>query len=344
MLGYYISCIVLLLIILAFIPAMVASQKNRSFVRWHVYGVLLFPVALIHSLLIEKPVRLITVHSSAEDNKTRRKKTYKVFNTVKNDRKISAGYVVMVFAAKLLFGAFVAFVAFAIIRTYTPDSMSLRWITVTFAVLLGVLLSVTEILGLSRTPVIADEMTKRALIILGFSVVISAVMSIVKTLITSNVDEYREFFGFLCTGIAFVVFCIMLFSMQRRYYRIFYSFFDYCFVSIGSYAMYAAVTLVLVTLLKKGRYLVYALSMPMQLFNFSYFSNVRYIENLTLVYSAALVHSIVMALILLSGLQCYSYRKRELAFRAEYRSKAFRMTRRQALRRHIPKAGLNVTK
>ncbi len=343
MLGYCISCVVLALIILAFIPAMVASQKNRPFVRWYVYGILLFPAALIHSILIKKPIRLINIYSSTED-RSRKIKTYKALPIKKNNRKLSFSYVVMVFFAKLLFGMLVAFMAFAIIRTYTPDSLTLRWTAVCFAGILAAMLSVTEIFGFSRVPYIADEMTKRSLEMLAFSVIVSAVMSGVKILITSNVESHLEFYRFLCTAIAFVLFCVLLFNMQRRYYRIFYGFFDYCMISVGSYIMYAAVTLVSVTLFGKGKVIMYALSMPMQMFNFSYFSNVSYIDSLPLVYSAALVHAIVVLLLLLSGLQCLAYRKKELAFRVEYRSKAFRMTRRQALRRHIPKAGLNAVK
>lgn len=45
---------VVLLLFLALIPAFIAKNKGRSFGVWYVYGVLLFIVALIHSLLISK--------------------------------------------------------------------------------------------------------------------------------------------------------------------------------------------------------------------------------------------------------------------------------------------------
>lgn len=45
---------VVLLLFLALIPAFIAKNKGRSFGAWYVYGVLLFIVALIHSLLISK--------------------------------------------------------------------------------------------------------------------------------------------------------------------------------------------------------------------------------------------------------------------------------------------------
>lgn len=40
-------------IFLAVIPALIACCKGRSFKLWWIYGVLLFPLALIHSLLLK---------------------------------------------------------------------------------------------------------------------------------------------------------------------------------------------------------------------------------------------------------------------------------------------------
>lgn len=37
---------------LGLLPAFMASQKGRGFVRWWVYGALVFPVAIVHALLI----------------------------------------------------------------------------------------------------------------------------------------------------------------------------------------------------------------------------------------------------------------------------------------------------
>ena len=42
--------------ILAFIPAIIAREKGRSFGLWWLYGFLLFIVALIHSILM-KPIK-----------------------------------------------------------------------------------------------------------------------------------------------------------------------------------------------------------------------------------------------------------------------------------------------
>ena len=40
---------------LALIPASIAKRKGRKFVRWFVYGIFLFLIALIHSLAINAP-------------------------------------------------------------------------------------------------------------------------------------------------------------------------------------------------------------------------------------------------------------------------------------------------
>ncbi len=343
MLGYVISCIVLGLIIVAFIPAMIASHKSYPFIRWYLYGVALLPLALIHSIMLKQPVRIVTIYSTEKEG-NRKKKSYRALLVKKNERKLSLWYIVNVFLSKLIFGAFMAFIAFAIMRTYTADTAILRGACVIFAVVFSVAMSITEIFGFSRLPIIADEMTKRALLIILFSVVVSVVMSVVKVLITSNVSEHHEFFRFLCTLISFIGFLLLLLNLQKHYYSVFSRFFDYCVLSVGSYGMYASVMLVMLSVLKKWRFAVYAMSMPMQLFNFSYFANINYIENLPAIYSAALVHMFVVVLILLSGWGCYNYRKKELAYRVEYRTKAFRMSRRQALRRHIPKAGLQTVK
>jgi len=41
------------LLVIAVIPAAIASSKGRSFAAWYVYGVLLWIVALVHSLVIK---------------------------------------------------------------------------------------------------------------------------------------------------------------------------------------------------------------------------------------------------------------------------------------------------
>jgi hypothetical protein len=45
---------ILIAVFIAFIPATIASRKGRSFGLWYFYGLLLFIIALIHSLLIKK--------------------------------------------------------------------------------------------------------------------------------------------------------------------------------------------------------------------------------------------------------------------------------------------------
>lgn len=41
-------------IILGLIPAFIAKSKGRSFPLWYIYGVAIFIVALIHSIVIKK--------------------------------------------------------------------------------------------------------------------------------------------------------------------------------------------------------------------------------------------------------------------------------------------------
>lgn len=43
----------LLALVIGFIPAMIAKNKGRSFFGWYIYGVLLFIVALPHSLIMK---------------------------------------------------------------------------------------------------------------------------------------------------------------------------------------------------------------------------------------------------------------------------------------------------
>ncbi len=46
----------LFLLVIALLPAWIASEKGRSFVKWYIYGVLLWIIALLHSLLIKGSV------------------------------------------------------------------------------------------------------------------------------------------------------------------------------------------------------------------------------------------------------------------------------------------------
>lgn len=43
-----------LVLLLGFVPAMIARSKGRSFFGWYVYGVVLFIIALVHSLLLKQ--------------------------------------------------------------------------------------------------------------------------------------------------------------------------------------------------------------------------------------------------------------------------------------------------
>ena len=50
----YIMSILLYALVLGIIPASIAHSKGRNFVLWYIYGVALFIIALVHSLLISK--------------------------------------------------------------------------------------------------------------------------------------------------------------------------------------------------------------------------------------------------------------------------------------------------
>lgn len=43
---------ILMAFVIGIIPAMIAKKKGRSFLGWYIYGVLLFIIALPHSLII----------------------------------------------------------------------------------------------------------------------------------------------------------------------------------------------------------------------------------------------------------------------------------------------------
>ena len=45
--------LIFLCLLLGLIPAMIASSKGHSFFPWYIYGVLLFIIALVHSLLLK---------------------------------------------------------------------------------------------------------------------------------------------------------------------------------------------------------------------------------------------------------------------------------------------------
>lgn len=47
--------LILFCIILGLIPAIIAGKKGRNFLLWWVYGTLLLIIALVHSIMIEKP-------------------------------------------------------------------------------------------------------------------------------------------------------------------------------------------------------------------------------------------------------------------------------------------------
>jgi len=59
---------IIVLLTIALIPAMIASSKGRSFFLWYIYGIALWIIALVHSLLIrdERPVEAALMRAAAE--------------------------------------------------------------------------------------------------------------------------------------------------------------------------------------------------------------------------------------------------------------------------------------
>lgn len=336
--GYYIACSILGLIIAAFIPAMIAACKQSRFSRWYAYSLVLFPFALAHSILLKRPRHFIGVYLSSKDNPTARKKRlYTAVSAQQQRKSISPPYICAVFFSKLIFGAFIGLAFFAIFRMFVYDTLLLRLICINFAGVFSVMLSIVELCGFSRFPMIADEITKRALIMLSFSVVCSFPIFLIKNLVLDKtLPQYESFFTFLCAAVSMALFILMLLRRQSIYYSFFARFFDYCIISILAYAIYAAITLILLSN-TSFRLFINAIAMPMQVLSIHNLADIVNISSLSYIYSSALAHLFVEIVLLFSGLSCCSFKKKELEARIEYRSAAFRMSRKRILRRHIPK-------
>ena len=338
MLGYNIACLILTLLTASFIPAIIASYKNQRFSKWYPYSVLLFPVALVHAIALKKPRHLIGVYTY--DKKTPSKRSKKLYLAVPRKKEklaFSAKYLCAVFFSKLIFGVFAAMACFALFRTFADDTVKLRVACVIFAFVFSVLLSIVEVFRISRIPMLADEITKRSIIMAFLSLVCSAPILLVKVLLLDKIlPHHGEFVLFICNMTSFVLFVVTLLSQQRKYYSFFHRFFDYCTISLYAYIIFAAATLVWASAAEVSWGMECIIALPMQIFSLDYLSSVEYIKDISHVYSVALVHLVVVLVILISGLLCRDFKRKELEFRVEYRSKAFRMSRRRILRRHIP--------
>ncbi len=331
---------VLSLLLLAFIPAIIAAIKKRSFSRWYVYGILLFPVAVVHAVLLKKPFDCVEIYFFDDKSPSgRKKKQYRILSQKQKNNVPTVTYMCVVFVSKLVFGAFTGLVLFALFRTFQSNTYQLRAACVIFSIVFSMLLSGVELFGLSRMPMIADEITKRAFLIAAASVICSLPLFVIKTFILDNLlPELSTPWMFVCMCVAFAVFLWMLLRLQTYYYSVFYKFFDYCVLSIAGYVIFSAVTLICLSLGSVSK-IVYVTALPLQLFNTGYLAGIDYIENLSYIYSSAIVHLIVVAILFVSGTSCRNYKRKELAYRIEYRSQAFRMSQKKVLRRHIPKAG-----
>ena len=301
---------------------------------------LLFPIATVYALLLKKPFDCVGIYFSDDKSSSgRRKKQYRILSQKQKNKAPTVTYMCIVFVSKLVFGAFTGLVLFALFRTFQSNTYELRASCVIFSLIFSMLLSAVELFGLSRAPMIADEITKRALLIAAASVICSLPLFIIKTFILDSLlPEFSTPWMFVCMCVAFAAFLWMLLSLQTYYYSVFYKFFDYCVLSIAAYVIFSAVTLICLSLGGASK-IVYVTALPLQLFNTGYLAGIDYIENLSYIYSAAIVHLIVAVVIFVSGLSCRNYKRKELAYRIEYRTQAFRMSQKKVLRRHIPKAG-----
>lgn len=343
--AYIIAYGVILLIIAAFFPAMIAADKEYRFSKWYIYSFLLFPVALVHSLLLKRPIHRIRVHLSDSTSPMQRK--VRVFTSVpmkKQRRVITVSHICAIFFSKLIFSICVAVALFTLFRTFVHGTKSLRMACFNMALILSVMMSIVEICHLSRFPLIADEITKRSLIFMMFSVACSLPLFLIKKLIPNSIySEYSDFFTFFFAVTSMTVFLYLILRKQRVYYTFFSRFSDYTFISMIAYAIYAAITLLLLSM-SSARTFIHAIAMPMQVLNIHSLSTVNDALNLSYIYSSALAHLVVEIVILFSGLLCRDFKTKELAARIEYRSAAFRMSRKRILRRHIPKLeGVRIT-
>ena len=338
MTAYHFAYLTLAILLAAFIPAMFAAEKERRFSKWYVYGVFLLPFAFVHSLILKRPEHRINIYIHDKNAPSRRgKKTYRVIPAEKKNIVISPRHIYIVFFSKLVFGSFVALSVFAAFRTLVHGTDSLKTACMIFAILFSVMLSIVELCRFSRFPIIADEITKRALIIVWMSVICSLPLYLVKNYIFDNTlsSKYADFTMFVCTVASLAIFLAMLLRKQNIYYAFFNRFSDYCILSMCAYAIFAAITLIWMSISDISRF-IYAVAMPVQIFNLDYFSGVEVIQKISYIYSSALVHLFVELMILFSGLLCRNFKRKELEYRIEYRSKAFRMSRKRILRRHIP--------
>lgn len=341
--GDFIAYTLLFMLLMAFFPAIVASYKKRSFSKWYFYGIFLFPIALIHSLLVKKSDCYINVYFTDLKNAFgQSKKKYRFISKKGEKKRPGFFYVCSVFLTKLVFSAFSALSLFALFRLFCADTSLLRLSCIAFSLVFSVLLSVVQVYSLSHFPIIADEITKRAFIMIFASVISSLPAFAFKNAVMDVLfPNHLVLWMFTSICISFVLFLWLLLKIQSYYYSLFSRFFDYSVLSIASYAVFAAITLIGQSL-GSFQKLVYALFLQLQLFNSGYLAGIDYIEKISNIYSSALVHLFIVIVLLVSDFSCYNFKKKEIRSRIEYRMNAFRMSQRKVLRRHIPHEGIHI--
>ena len=124
---YYIVYASLCVLLAAFFPAMLAAKREKSFSKWYVYSVLLFPIALVHTFLLKKPRHYVNVFFHDKENPSKiKKKTFRTVPTAQKKIVVTPSYIYKVFLSKLLFGAFVGIVLFALYRAFVYDTRTLH--------------------------------------------------------------------------------------------------------------------------------------------------------------------------------------------------------------------------
>ena len=333
MLRYVIICTAIFLSAAAFVPAICAARRKRSFTRWYIYGFFLFPIAFIHSLVIPEKAAAVRVFMHKKGAEKAECRVYRIKQKNRQNEAVTGRFLACSVLPTALFGLLWAVSLFGISRIFLPDGFWIRLLCGTAGVLCAVFLSAAEIMKLSKAPLIAGEVVRRTVNTVLASLICSLpVYLLEKLLLAVRPQKEMQLWSFLCAAAGAVLFISVLLKIESSYYAVFASFFDYCVISMIAYAMYAAVTLVCMSVSHADN--VYIAAFWLKLFNIDYIND-TVLENASSIYSAAALHLLTEGIILLSGLLCLRYRRKERQFRTEYRSHAVRMSQKPILRKHI---------
>ena len=335
MLNIAIAGLITILLILAFFPAMIAAKKKLGFSKWYIYGLFLFPFALKEALSAEKNRHIVRVYAH---------KGNAVFNSEYRDFPVKSKstdhgsptnkQLVQIVLSKGIFAVISGIMLLGALRTFCHPSAVLRLMVSVFAVTVWACLCFLERFNFSRIPLMANEIINRLVRIVIISAIASLPLQLLKKFVFIKLyPQQTDFWMFLFTIISFFLFAFLLLRQESIYYARFDNFFDYCGLSLLSYAAFSSITLVLLSVIDSR--IVYYLAMSLQFFDLNYIEGSGITQILSSIYSAASVHFVIELIILASGLLCLRYKNKEKAFRVEYRSHAVRMSHKPILRRHI---------